>query len=125
MKLTRGEVAQAVVAGVGGWLMLAPSVLGHVGSDIAQSDRIVGPVVLAIGFLSIFPITRLLRWVNLLPGAWLLLAPWLLDAPTDATISSMVAGVVVLALAPVEKAPQDQYGGGWITLVRPSDRPDK
>lgn len=124
MKITRGGVAQTVVAVVGAWLMVAPAVLGHSGSTLSSSDRIVGPVVLAVGFLGIFPITRILRFLNLLPGAWLLAAPFLLSGGgTAATVSDVVSGLVVLALATVERAPQDQYGGGWDTLVKPERLP--
>ena len=59
----------------------------------------------------------------MLPGAWLLAAPFALGALTDATGSNVVSGVLVLALATIEKAPQDQYGGGSVTLVRPERLP--
>ena len=119
MKVTRGGLAQAAVAAVGAWLMVAPAVLGHSGTALGSSDRIAGPVILATGFLGVFPITRIVRFFNLLPGAWLLVAPFLLSGGgTAATISDVVSGVVVLALATVERAPQDRYGGGWDTLVK-------
>ena len=119
MKVTRGGVAQTVLVGVGAWLMVAPAVLGHSGTGLGTSDRITGPVILATAFLGIFPITRLVRWFNGLPGAWLLVAPFLLSGgSTPATVSNVVSGVVVLALFWIEKAPQDQYGGGWDTLVK-------
>lgn len=122
-KLTRGRLAQSVLVLVGAWLMVAPAVLGHAGTAIGRSDRIAGPAVLATAFLAIFPITRLVRWFNLLPGLWLLPAPFVFDAPSDATVSNLLCGVVILALAPVERAPQDQYGGGWDTLVKPERLP--
>jgi hypothetical protein len=122
--MTRGAVAQSVLVVVGAWLMVAPAVLGHAGETIGKSDRVVGPAVLAIAFLGVFPITRLVRWANLLPGAWLLAAPFVLGAPTDATVSDVLGGLVVLALAPVERADQSRYGGGWDTLVKPERLPE-
>ena len=116
MKVTRGGLAQTALVGVGAWLMAAPAVLGHSGTDLGSSDRIAGPVILATAFLGIFPITRIVRWFNALPGAWLLVAPFLLGGPIDATISDVVSGVLVLALFWIEKAPQGDYGGGWDTL---------
>lgn len=116
VQITRGGVAQAVLVVVGGWLMFAPSVLGHQFTNAGESDRIAGPAIVSIAFLAIFTITRLVRWLNLVPGGWLLLAPWVLDAPTDATISNLAAGLIVLSLATVERADQSRYGGGWMTL---------
>lgn len=45
-------------------------------------------------------------------------APWLLGFPLDATISSLVCGVVALVLAPVGSVDQSQYGSGWLALFR-------
>ena len=126
MKVTRGGAAQTVLVGVGGWLMAAPAVLGHSGTTLGSSDRIVGPVILATAFLGIFPITRLVRWFNGLPGVWLLVAPFLLSGgSTAAAVSDVVSGLVVLALFWVEKAPQDRYGGGWDTLVKDDRLPQR
>ena len=117
MKVTRGGLAQTALVGVGAWLMVAPAVLGHSGSSLGSSDRIAGPVILATAFLGIFPITRIVRWFNALPGAWLLVAPFLLSGgDTAATISNVASGLIVLALFWIEKAPQGDYGGGWDTL---------
>ncbi|MBW3549666.1 MAG: SPW repeat protein [Proteobacteria bacterium] len=118
MKVTRGGLAQTALIVVGAWLMAAPAVLGHSGTDLGASDRVAGPVILATAYLSVFSITRLVRWFNALPGAWLLVAPFVLDGTTAATVNDLVCGVLVLSLAWVEKAPQDSYGGGWDTLVK-------
>ena len=123
MKVTRGGLAQTVLIVVGAWLMAAPAVLGHSGTDLGSSDRIVGPVILATAYLSVFSITRLVRWFNALPGVWLLVAPFLFDAPTAAMVNDLVCGVLVLALFWIEKAPQDKYAGGWDTLVKPEKLP--
>ena len=123
VKITRGGVAQAAVTATGLWLMVAPSVLGHAGTTAGKADRLLGPLIVAAGFLAVFPITRLVRWFNLLPAAGLVVAPFLTGAPTSATVNSVVCGIVVLVLAPVERAPQDRYGGGWDTLVKPERLP--
>jgi hypothetical protein len=119
----KGAVAQAVVVLVGLWLMFAPSVLGHAGTTAGKSDRFAGPLIAAAAFLAIFTITRPVRWFNLLPGAWLLLAPWVLGAPTDVTVSDMVAGALVLALTPIGRLSYDRYGGGWASLRSPDTVP--
>lgn len=118
MNVTRGGVAQAVVALVGLFLMAAPALLGYAGvDDAADNHRAVGPLVVAIGFLAVFPITRLVRWANGGPGLWLLVSPLVVDGPRAATVVSLVCGVVVLALFWIEKADQSPYGGGWDTLL--------
>lgn len=122
MKVTRGGLAQTVVTATGLWLMAAPAVLGHAGTTAGKADRLIGPLIVAAGFLAIFPITRLVRFFNLLPGVALLITPFVVGAPTDATVNDVVCGLLVLALATVERAPQDQYGGGWDTL-KPSGEP--
>ena len=109
--------AQIVLTVVGLWLMFAPSVLGYQGTA-ADSDRFAGPLLAAFAFLAIFRITRGLRWVNLPIGAWLIVGPLLLGFPTDATVNSIVCGVLVVVLAPIGRVDQSRYGGGWITLWR-------
>lgn len=108
--------AQVVLALCGLWLMVAPAVLDY-GDPAATSDRVAGPVMAAIGFLSIFAITRGLRWVNLPVGLWLVIAPWLLDFPVDAMVSSIAIGVAGLALSWIGAPDQRRYGGGWRALL--------
>lgn len=109
--------AQLALVAAGLWLMVAPAVLGYDGAA-ANSDRIAGPLMVAIAFLAVFTITRGLRWLNLPVALWLLVSPWLLGSPTDATVSSMVVGVAALVLAPIGSPDQSRYGGGWIALLR-------
>lgn len=118
MKITRGGVAQVVVVLVGLFLMAAPALFGYADlDDPSDNHRAVGPVVVAIGFLAIFPITRLVRWANGVPGLWLLVSPLVVDGPRAFDVVSLVCGAVVLALFWIEKADQSQFGGGWDTLV--------
>ena len=117
-------VAQVVLTVVGIWLMFAPSVLGYA-SPAADSDRIAGPLLAAFAFLAIFQITRGLRWVNLPIGAWLVVAPLLLDFPTDAAVNSVACGVATLVLAPMGRVDQSRYGGGWVTLWRTDRLPGR
>lgn len=110
--------AQVVLVLTGLWLMFAPWVLGYEGTPAGSSDRIAGPSMAATAFLAVFAITRGLRWVNLVTGLWLLAGPWLLGFPLDATINSLVCGILALVLAPFGSIDQGRYGGGWITLFR-------
>jgi hypothetical protein len=126
MRITRGGAAQAVLVLVGLFLMAAPALLGCAGvDDAADNHRAVGPVVVAIAFLAIFPITRLVRWGNAGPGLWLLGSPLLVDGPRAATVVSLLCGAAVLALFWIEKADQSDYGGGWDTLVKDDRLPTR
>jgi hypothetical protein len=107
---------------VGVWLMAAPAVLGYDGAA-TTSDRVVGPVVVAIGIVAASTITRGLRWANLVPGLWLLVGPALLGVPARALASSLVAGVLVLALIPWGPGHPDRFGGGWRSLFDSSRLP--
>ena len=125
MNVTRGGAAQSVLVVVGLLLMAAPTLLGYADVDDASDNhRAVGPVVVAVAFLGIFPITRLVRWANGPAGLWLLVSPLLVDGPRAATVVSVVSGLVVLALFWMERADQSPYGGGWATLLSDERLPD-
>ena len=51
--------------------MASPAVLDY--ADPARAnDRIIGPLVASMAIIAIWDITRPLRWVNVILGAWLL-----------------------------------------------------
>ena len=108
-----------VVFALGVWLMAAPSVLGYVGTTAETSDRLVGPVIAAFGFVAASEITRSVRWVNVIAAAWLVIGPWLMGFPTDAAVNSLVVGLVVAVLTPLGKPNPDRFGGGWSSLWKP------
>lgn len=108
-------LSQAVLVIGGLWLMYAPAALGYDGVP-ATSDRVAGPVMAAVAFLAAFEITRGLRWLNVPVGLWLGVAPWLLDFPVTARVSSVAIGVMALTLSWPEPADQTRYGGGWRAL---------
>jgi hypothetical protein len=126
MRITRGGVAQSVLVLVGLFLMAAPALFGYAGvDDAADNHRAVGPVIVALAFLGIFRITRLMRWGNGATGSWLLVSPLVVDGPRATTVVSLVCAVVVLALFWIEKADQSDYGGGWDTLLRDDRLPTR
>ena len=108
---------EALAAGV--WLMFAPAVLGHGGTAMADSDRIVGPVAASCAFVALWGVLDGLRWGTLPCGVWAVAAPWVLDADLAAGVSSTVAGVLFAVTAFVGTRGPEPFGGGWRT-VRPS-----
>lgn len=120
--------ARFINVAIGIWLMAAPAVLGYGGTAAAHHDRIVGPVLASLACIAIWEVTGPLRWLNLLIGGWLLLAPWVLGLPYDATINSSFAGLVVVCLSLVRGSLTHRFGGGWLSLLatrsaRPSGAP--
>ncbi|HUH06228.1 MAG TPA: SPW repeat protein [Egibacteraceae bacterium] len=114
--MTKGWIPQAAASLAGVWLMAAPAVLGHSGTAAADSDRLVGPLIAAVGFVAASEITRSLRWLNLPAAVWLIVAPWVLGFPLAAAVSNLMAGAALLALTPLGPPDPTRFGGGWSSL---------
>ena len=117
----RRAFPQIAVSALGVWLMFAPAALDYAGTTAASSDRLVGPTVAAIGFVSASAITGSVRWLNLLSALWLIVAPLVLAFPMAATVNSVFVGLLVGALAPLGKPDPHRFGGGWSTLIGRSE----
>jgi hypothetical protein len=97
-----------VVAGI--WLLAAPFVLGysHIGQAL-WNDLLVGAALVITALIRATTPRRSasLGWVNMLLGAWLIIAPFVLlytgaeplASPGAATANDVVVGVIVVALA--------------------------
>lgn len=95
--------------------MISPSVLGY--GDPAQAhDRIVGPVIAGAAFVAIWEVVRPVRWLAAPFALWLVIVPWVLGYPTDATISSTVVALVTLVATPMGRGDRAKFGGGWRVL---------
>jgi hypothetical protein len=95
---------------VGVWLMAAPAVLGTTGGA-ADSDHLVGALAVCVAVIAMAEVGRALRFVNVAFGAWLVVAPLLLDGGAmDYTVSSIVSGAALIALAVPRGAVQERYG---------------
>ena len=117
--------ARIVAVATGVWLMVSPAALHYVDTTAEASDRIAGPVAAAFSFVAIWGVTRALRWTTLPIGLYCILAPWLLGFPTDAALSNLAAGVVLVATAFVRGHAGERYGGGWLSLRDPRPGVDR
>lgn len=125
MSAVKRALPHIIVVGLGVWLMVAPAVLGHVGTTAGSSDRFVGPLIASFAFVAASEITRPVRWVNLAGALWLVIAPWILGFPVSAAINDVIVGIAVGVLSPLGKADmQGRFGGGWSALRRPKELPD-
>lgn len=111
-------IARITTVAVAVWLMAAPAVLGY--GDPAQSnDRIVGPIAGAFAFVACWEILMAMRWPTVPLGAWLVLAPVALGyGATEAWISSIISGLLIVSAAFVGHDVTGDFGGGWRS-VRP------
>jgi hypothetical protein len=107
--------AQAINVVLGLWLMAAPAVLAY-GRPAATWDHIVGPLIATFACIALWEATRAVRWANVPLAISLLAAPWLLDAPLEAKINSMLIGMLVALLSCVGGAFRHRFDGGWSML---------
>ena len=102
---------------LGTWLMAAPDVLGTEGA-FASSDRMVGALVVTFAMIALAEVARPVRLLNVLCGAWLLAAPWLLSGATPTgTWIDVFTGAALILLSFPRGAVRDRYGS-WDRLIR-------
>lgn len=91
-----------VSAALGIWLMASPSVIGITGT-VATSNFILGPMIAAVSIISLAEVFRTVRYLNLIFGLGLLIAPWLVaDSQSIALCNNLVVAVLIIALAGIK-----------------------
>ena len=124
-----GVTAKAMVWGValpwnllasialGLWVMASPAIFGTAG-NAAHSDHIVGALVVTFAIVALADVGRIARFINVLFGAWLIAAPWLVGGGTTAaTLSGLVVGALLIALS-LPRGPVRESYGSWNRYVR-------
>ncbi len=106
-----------VCAGLGVWLMFSRASLGSV-PPIADSDHLVGALVVTVAIIAMAEVARPLRFVNVLFGLWLIAAPWLLQGSNViGDVAGMAVGGALIALSlPRGRRSQEHYGS-WDRLI--------
>ena len=106
-----------LVVAVGGWLMFAPATLGSTGLA-AHSDHLVGALIVTVAVIAMADVGRASRFLNVLLGAWVVAAPWLLGGATTAsTWSDLAAGAGVILLSLPRGRVGERYGS-WQRFIR-------
>lgn len=103
--------------GLGVWLMLTPSVLGTSG-PAAHSDHLAGALIVTTAVIALADVGRATRFLNILFGAWVIAAPWLLSGATPASrwSDAIVAALVILLSLP--RGPVGERYGTWERFIR-------
>ncbi|MDQ3845474.1 MAG: hypothetical protein M3342_15920, partial [Bacteroidota bacterium] len=100
------------------WLMISPSVLG-MSQPAANNNHIAGPLVITFAVIALWEINRNVIKVNMVIGAWLIIALFVIDFHSTSTIiSNLVSAIVLILLALVKREVKQHYGGGWISLFQ-------
>jgi uncharacterized membrane protein len=83
----------------------------------ANSDHVIGSLVITFSIMALSEVGRPLRFANVLLGGWLLLAPLVLTgyAGVGAT-ASIIAGLLLIALA-LPRGPIKGHYGAWDRLI--------
>ena len=113
--------ARFIEIAVGIWVMSAPVVLDICSEAAANNDYITGPLIVTFAAVALNEATRPLRWVVLLAGVWLLIAPFLLGhwvSEPAAAGSDIIAGCLAMVFPWVRGRIEGGYGGGWSSLWR-------
>jgi hypothetical protein len=111
------------------WTLVASAVLGATlmftrvlfGTEppFAHSDHLVGALIVTVAVMAMAEVGRLLRFINVALGLWLIAAPRVLDGGSGVASAVGVAiGIAVILLSLPRGRRSAQHYGGWDRLVR-------
>ena len=102
---------------IGVWLTFTRVSFDSSGA-MANSDHLIGLLVVTFAIMALAEVGRVVRFINIPFGAWLIVAPWLLDgiASPLAAWNGVICGVLLIALAIPRGRIKDSYVG-WDRYV--------
>lgn len=104
-------------AALGIWLMFAPAFLGTQGGA-ADSDHLVGALITTVAVIAMAEVIRAGRFLNVLLGAWIIAAPWLLSgASANTRWNDLLTGALVIVLSLPRGSVRERYAG-WDRMIR-------
>src|SRR3546814_16880932 len=105
--------------------MFSRAVFGTEGV-IADSDHLVGAMIITVAVCAMAEVARPLRFLNVLFGLWLIFAPWLVfDAANQPAIwSNVICGLIVVALSLPRDRNSRRVGKGCVGTCRSRWSPD-
>jgi len=114
------------------WTLVACTVIGiglmftrllvDTSGAAAGNDHVIGALVVTFSIMALAEVARPLRFVNAAFGAWLLLAPWVVDGYFGAGVAlTSIAGLLLIALSLPRGAIEGHYGS-WDRYARAGER---
>lgn len=102
---------------LGVWLMFTRLAFGTE-PPMANSDHLVGSLVVTISIIAMAEVARPLRFLNVLAGLWLIGAPLMLEGgSTVANIAGTVVGLSIVLLSLPRGVRSEHHYGRWDRLV--------
>jgi hypothetical protein len=101
---------------LGVWLMFAPAVFGSEGRA-ADSDHLLGALATTVAVIAMAEVFRAGRYLNVLCGAWIMAAPWLLSGGSPAARWNDVAVGAGLLLLSLPRGPVRERYAAWNRLI--------
>jgi nucleoside-diphosphate-sugar epimerase len=102
---------------LGAWLMFSLAIFGAEGA-IANSDHLIGALIITVAVCAMAEVARPLRFINLLFGLWLVAAPWLLEGVSKgATWNDVIVGVIIIGLSLPRGRRSAEHYGAWDRYV--------
>jgi uncharacterized membrane protein len=102
---------------LGVWLLFAPAVFGTTGRA-SDSDRLLGALVVTFTAIAVAEVGRPVRFLNILFGAWIIIAPFLLAGYTPAGfVGGIVTGFALIILSFPLGRIRASYGS-WNRYIR-------
>lgn len=108
----------AAAALIGLSLLFTRPLLAATGA-LANADHVIGSLTLTVISLAAAEVARPVRYLNIVLGAALILAPFITGASADDIIVRGLLGAALIALS-LRRGPVRSRYGAWSKLVRPS-----
>jgi hypothetical protein len=85
---------------------------------MANSDHLVGALVITVAVCAMAEVARLLRFINVLFGLWLIAPSWLLvDRTAGAAWNDVISGFIVISLSLPRGRRSAEHYGAWDRYV--------
>lgn len=105
-----------VTAVLGAWLMIAPDVFQTQGKA-ADSDHILGALVVTIAIVAFAEVTRAARFINIALALAIVVLPWVLGgAILASSMNNLIIGLLIIALSISPGKIKNTYDG-WNALI--------